>query len=54
MNQDQTLSPRLRGSRCDHCGTVAFPASVSCQRCGRSQTEELDLSTRGTVWTATI
>ena len=54
MNQDQTLSPRLRGSRCDHCGTVAFPASVSCQRCGGSDTTEIPLSGTGTVWTATI
>lgn len=54
MDQDQTLSPQLRGSRCDHCGTVAFPASVSCQRCGGSEIREIDLSDRGTVWTATI
>lgn len=54
MTENQTLSPRLRGSRCEHCATVAFPASVSCQRCGRSETTEIDLSTTGTVWTATI
>lgn len=54
MTENQTLSPRLRGSRCEHCATVAFPASVSCQRCGGSDTTGLDLSTTGTVWTATI
>lgn len=54
MTENQTLSPRLRGSRCEHCATVAFPASVSCQRCGGSETTGLDLSTTGTVWTATI
>ena len=54
MTENQNLSPRLRGSRCLHCETVAFPASVSCQRCGGSETTEIDLSTTGTVWTATI
>ncbi|MET3860435.1 putative OB-fold protein [Dietzia sp. 2505] len=54
MTENQTLSPRLRGSRCEHCTTVAFPASVSCQRCGGSETTGIDLSTTGTVWTATI
>jgi len=33
---------------------VAFPASVSCQRCGGAETTGIDLSTTGTVWTATI
>lgn len=54
MTENQNLSPRLRGSRCDHCSTVAFPASVSCQRCGGSETTGIDLTGRGTVWTATI
>jgi uncharacterized OB-fold protein len=54
MTQNTNESPRLRGSRCDNCSTVAFPASVSCQRCGEAETTEIDLSTTGTVWTATI
>lgn len=54
MTQNENESPRLRGSRCDHCSTVAFPASVSCQRCGSAETTEIDLSSTGTVWTATI
>ena len=54
MTENQNLSPQLRGSRCEHCETVAFPASVTCQRCGGSETTEIDLSTTGTVWTATI
>lgn len=54
MNQNETENPRLRGSRCGHCSTVAFPASVSCQHCGGAETTEIDLSGRGTVWTATI
>ena len=54
MTQIQNPTPRLRGSRCDSCSTVAFPASVSCQRCGGAETTGIDLSTTGTVWTATI
>lgn len=54
MTQNENQTPRLRGSRCDHCSTVAFPASVSCQRCGSAATTEMDLSDTGTVWTATI
>ena len=54
MTQNETQIPRLRGSRCDNCSSVAFPASVSCQRCGGAKTTEIDLSSTGTVWTATI
>ncbi|MCZ4538576.1 MULTISPECIES: Zn-ribbon domain-containing OB-fold protein [Dietzia] len=54
MNQNENTTPRLRGSRCDDCATVAFPASVTCQRCGSSDISAIDLSTVGTVWTATI
>lgn len=54
MTENENLSPRLRGSRCDHCATVAFPASVSCQRCGGSETTGIELASVGTVWTATI
>lgn len=54
MTQNQNESPRLQGSRCGHCSNVAFPASVSCQRCGGSEMTQIELSTTGTVWTATI
>lgn len=54
MTENETLSPRLRGSRCNNCATVAFPASVSCPRCGGSEITQIELSSVGTVWTATI
>jgi len=54
MTQQEQSVSQLRGSRCEHCGTVAFPASVSCQRCGGEKTTGIDLSGTGTVWTATI
>jgi uncharacterized OB-fold protein len=44
----------LTGSRCTHCGTVAFPESRGCQRCGRRSTEPLELSPTGTVWGFTV
>ena len=44
----------LTGSRCLHCGTVAFPAARGCQRCGLRSTEAVELSSRGTVWGFTV
>ena len=44
----------LTGSRCRHCGNVAFPAARGCQSCGRSDQETLELGTRGTVWGFTV
>ena len=44
----------LSGSRCLHCGTVAFPAAPGCQRCGLRSAEALELSGRGTVWGFTV
>ena len=43
----------LTGSRCLSCGTVAFPPARGCQRCGHA-TDQLELSTRGTVWGFTV
>ena len=44
----------LTGSRCLHCGTVAFPAARGCQRCGLRSTEAVELGSRGTVWGFTV
>ena len=44
----------LTGSRCQHCGTVAFPPARGCQSCGRSSQEPLELGGRGTVWGFTV
>lgn len=44
----------LRGSRCQHCGTVAFPEARGCQSCGRTAQEPLELSPRGSVWGFTV
>jgi uncharacterized OB-fold protein len=44
----------LTGSRCLHCGTVAFPPARGCQCCGGVSTEQLELSGHGTVWGFTV
>jgi uncharacterized OB-fold protein len=44
----------LIGSRCLHCGTVAFPAARGCQSCGHQAMEAAELSSRGTVWGFTV
>jgi uncharacterized OB-fold protein len=46
-------SPRLLGSRCDHCEFVTFPQQDSCPRCGLSDTTTTALATTGTLWTWT-
>src|SRR3954470_5199174 len=44
----------LTGSRCQHCGTVAFPPARGCQSCGRRSQAPLQLGSRGTVWGFTV
>ena len=44
----------LTGSRCLHCGTVAFPPARGCQSCGRLSQVPLQLGSRGTVWGFTV
>ena len=47
-------SPHLLGSRCVRCGNHMFPTQGSCPRCTGSETETVELSRRGTLWTWTI
>jgi uncharacterized OB-fold protein len=46
--------PRLIGSRCRGCGTVAFPRQASCQTCMSEDVEEHLLARTGPLWTWTI
>jgi uncharacterized protein len=46
--------PRLIGSRCSNCGTVAFPRQASCQACMSVEVEEHPLARSGPLWTWTI
>ena len=45
---------QLLGSRCDHCGEVAFPAQKSCRACSGVDTTIIELGDRGILWSWTI
>lgn len=45
---------QLKGSRCERCGTVTFPAQGSCAKCTGTQVAELPLATAGRVWASTV
>ena len=47
-------TPHLLGSRCINCDNHMFPTQSSCPRCTGSETETVELSARGTLWTWTI
>jgi uncharacterized OB-fold protein len=47
-------SPRLLGSRCVKCNNHMFPSQNGCPRCTGSETEIVELATRGTLWTWTV
>ncbi len=46
--------PHLIGSRCTSCGTHAFPAQGGCAKCTGTETEQVELEHRGTLWTWTV
>jgi uncharacterized OB-fold protein len=45
--------PRLLGSSCVECGLTVFPAQPSCPGCGGGPVEQVELPSRGTLWTWT-
>ena len=45
--------PRLLGSRCPSCGEVFFPRRLVCAQCLHEGTDDVELSTRGRLWTWT-
>lgn len=47
-------APALLGSRCRHCGEMAFPVNASCIACGSLDVDVEKLPHRGTLWTWTI
>ncbi|MEX1006789.1 MAG: OB-fold domain-containing protein [Acidimicrobiia bacterium] len=50
---DPAEPPRLLGSRCPSCGEVFFPRRLVCAKCLHEGCEDVDLSTRGRLWTWT-
>ena len=50
---DPAEQPRLLGSRCPACGEAFFPRRLVCAKCLHEGTEDMELSTRGRIWTWT-
>lgn len=46
--------PVLLGSRCTACGNHMFPTQSGCSKCAGTETEPVELSNRGTLWTWTV
>lgn len=45
--------PKLKASQCYDCGNVIFPINTSCPKCGGINLKDMDLKTKGTLWTWT-
>ncbi len=50
---DPDEPPRLLGSSCPACAEVFFPRRMVCAKCLHEGTDDVELSTTGTVWTWT-
>ena len=46
--------PVLLGSRCTNCDNHMFPRQRGCPKCMFDQQEDIELGTRGTLWTWTV
>lgn len=46
--------PTLLGSRCKNCGNHMFPVQDGCPRCMSDESEEVELATRGALWSWTV
>ena len=46
--------PRLIGGRCPDCGNHVFPMQKDCPKCTGDRIEQVELSTKGVLWTWTI
>ena len=47
-------TPTLLGSRCTNCGNHMFPRQNGCPKCMFNTQEDVELPTRGTLWTWTV
>lgn len=45
---------RLRGSKCGHCGALAFPPRTVCAICRRTGQEPIPLGSKGRLYTYAI
>jgi uncharacterized OB-fold protein len=53
IDDDPAAPPRLLGSRCSQCGETFFPRRPVCASCLARGTEDVELGTRGTLYTWT-
>ena len=53
LTDDQDSPVRLRGSRCPPCGEVFYPRRMVCAKCLHEGTDDVVLSTTGTLHTWT-
>jgi uncharacterized protein len=45
--------PSLVGSRCEACGTYAFPVLAGCPKCGATSMRQCELERAGVLWSWT-
>jgi uncharacterized protein len=45
--------PSLIGSRCEACGTYAFPVRAGCPKCGATSMRQCELEQAGVLWSWT-
>jgi uncharacterized protein len=50
---DPPQAPALIGSRCAACSAYMFPASSGCSRCGSNDCSQVELASRGQLYTWT-
>ncbi len=53
VTEDDDAPARLRGSRCPACDEVFYPRRLVCAKCLHEGTDDVLLSTTGTLWTWT-
>jgi uncharacterized OB-fold protein len=51
--EDPAAPPVLLGSKCPNCSEVFFPRRMVCAQCLHEGTDDVELSTRGRLWTWT-
>lgn len=53
VREHEDGSMALIGRKCSKCGFTAFPALTTCVKCGSTDTENIELSETGTLYTFT-
>ena len=51
---DNLLEGKLIGVKCKDCGAITCPPKTTCEKCGSTNLEEVELSREGTIMTFTV